>query len=63
MEKKYNLHYHEVWKEMVSTMNDVTLNCSLVPETEHMDFEQITHPPIPVTQCGNTGMFVCLWPV
>jgi len=36
VEEKYNLHYHEDWKEMVSTMDVVTLNCPLHPETEHM---------------------------
>ena len=63
VEEKYNLHYHEERKEMVSTMDIVTLDCSLLLETEYMDFEQITCPPNPVTQRGNTGMLVCLRPV
>jgi len=36
VEKKWNLIYHADWKEMVKTMDVVTLNCPLHPETEHM---------------------------
>eukprot|EP00854_Cymbomonas_tetramitiformis_P008163 gene8163-9695_t len=36
VEEKYNLHYWEDWKGMVQTMDVVTLNCPLHPETEHM---------------------------
>lgn len=36
VEEKYNLHHHEDWKEMVKTMDVVTLNCPLHPETERM---------------------------
>jgi len=36
VEKKYNLHYHADWKEMIKEMDVVTLNCPLHPETEHM---------------------------
>jgi formate dehydrogenase len=36
VEKKYNLHHWENWKDMVKEMDVVTLNCPLHPETEHM---------------------------
>jgi formate dehydrogenase len=36
VEKRYNLHFHADWKEMVQSMDVVTLNCPLHPETEHM---------------------------
>jgi len=36
IEKRHNLHYHADWKEMVKSMDVVTLNCPLHPETEHM---------------------------
>lgn len=35
-EEKYNLHWHEDWKEMVKDMDVVTLNCPLHVETEYM---------------------------
>lgn len=40
VEKKYNLHHWENWKDMVKEMDVVTLNCPLHPETEHMVNEE-----------------------
>jgi formate dehydrogenase len=40
VEKRYNLHFHADWKEMVKSMDVVTLNCPLHPETEHMINEE-----------------------
>jgi len=36
VEEKHNLHHHEDWRDMVQSMDVVTLNCPLHPETEHM---------------------------
>lgn len=36
VEKELNLHYHSDVREMVKTMDVVTINCPLHPETEHL---------------------------
>jgi len=36
IEERYNLTYWHDWRDMVSHMDVVTLNCPLHPETEHM---------------------------
>ena len=36
VEKQYNLKFHSDWKDMVQSMDVVTLNCPLHAETEHM---------------------------
>ena len=40
IEQKYNLRYWENWKDMISEMDVVTLNCPLHSETEHMINEE-----------------------